>query len=186
MSLELQDDEAAALTEHLQRELRYYEREKIACWLKSCASLQLFGAMWYAFAAPLPMGHGFGVLSGGAAVVVFASAHNGKRVWLRIAFALSGAVLAAALWLAWGLYSAAGEVGQNLASSRRLLLCFTTLTLLLALLQVPTLRMSKMLLLPPPRRRAAAEDDAMLLPSGEVHDLLHVDLSRTPPEAHSP
>ena len=180
-AFELQDDEAAALAEHLERELRYYERDKIACQLKSCATFQFFAAIWYAFAAPLPNGHGFGILCASTSVLVFCAAHKGRTLLLQLSLGATSLVLLTALLFAWRLSGAMQEVDHDQASSRRLLLCFATLSVVVALLQVPTLRFSRMLLTPPARRHGAS-DDSLLLPSDELQDLLHVDLSHTPPD----
>ena len=40
--MEIEDE--AALAEHLDRELRYYERDKLSCRLKVCCMLQLVRA----------------------------------------------------------------------------------------------------------------------------------------------
>lgn len=190
-SADLDADEVAAA---LERQLRLYERDKIGCRLKLCCSVQLLTCLWYAIASPQAAGYPFGGLCAASAVLAFWASQHGHRLVLRLSLLLSATTVVAAICLFKAYSDAMRDLDEErYHSSHVLLQCFRMLTVLLALLQIPIMRACAALASEPLRRaaapRAIGDDESdgggeaeMLSMNDEVYDLLHIDLSRTPPE----
>lgn len=192
---DLDADEVAAA---LERQLRLYERDKIGCRLKLCCSVQLIMCAWYAVASPLAAGKQFGALCAVSAILAFWASQQGHRLVLRLSLLLSATIIVSAIYLLKAYSDAMRDLdAERHHSSHTLLQCFRMLTLLLTLLQAPILRACAALASEPPRRaappRAVGDDDEldgageseMLSMNDDVYNLLHVDLSRTPPETEA-
>ena len=193
--------DADAVAAALDRQLQLYERDKIACRFKLCCCAQLLASSWYAVASPLTAGYKFGGLCVCTGLLGFFAAQRGSRLALRLSLLLSIAVVAAAACLLKAYSDCMRDLDEDrYRSSHTLLECFRVLTALLALLQIPMLRACASLIAEPARRPSHShavggaynddldgdgESSQLLSMNDEVLELLHVDLSRTPPEMAS-
>lgn len=170
-------------------QLSYYQREKLACRLKVCSTLQLLASGWYAFTANHSSAPRFSLLCTITALLGFSAASGGRRALLQLHLGASAVVVFGAIHLLTRLLDMvlALDVDRQ-PSTYRLLQSCIALSACLLLLQALIIQFSIALLCSLRRHGEdglPAEAEAFFFADG-VEELLHIDLARTPPRQPSP